>query len=96
MLIETVCKNMAGFTPQEIEKAKMSRQMQGQVGHPPDGVFKQMIGEKELQNNPVSLDGVANAQSIFCANVNRLKGVATRKNPHRVVGGRFEISRDFY
>ena len=25
VLIETVCKNMAGFTPQEIEKAKLSR-----------------------------------------------------------------------
>ena len=53
--IETVCKNMAGFTPQEIEKAKLSRETQGRVSHPPDGVFKQMIGEKELKNNPVSL-----------------------------------------
>ena len=43
-LIETVCKNMAGFTPQEIEKAKLSRETHGQVGHPPDGFFKQMIG----------------------------------------------------
>ena len=45
-----------------------------------------MIGEKELKNNSVSLDNVANALAIFGANVNRLNGVATRKKPHRVVG----------
>ena len=57
--IETIRKNMAGFTPQEIEKAKLSRETQGHVGHPPDGVLKQMIGEKDLKNDPVSLDDVA-------------------------------------
>ena len=46
-----------------------------------------MIGEKELKNNLASLDDVANALAIFGANVNRLKGAATRKKPHRVVGG---------
>ena len=91
VLNETVRKNMAGFTPQEIEKAKLSRQTQGRVGHPPDGVFKQMIGEKELKNDPVSLDDVANALAILGANVNRLKGATTRKKPHRVVGGRCKI-----
>ena len=39
-LIETVRKNMAGFTSEEIDKAKLSRETQGRVGHPPDGVFK--------------------------------------------------------
>ena len=86
-LIETVRKNMAGFTPQEIEKAKLSRETQGRVGHPPDGVFKQMISEKEQKNNPVSLDDVANALAIFGANVNGLKWAATRKKPHSVVAG---------
>ena len=47
-----------------------------------------MIGEKELKNNPMSLDDVANALAIFGANFNRLKGVATRKKSHKVVGGR--------
>ena len=55
-----------------------------------------MIGEKDIKNNPVSLDDVANALAIFGANVNRLKGAATRKKPHRVVGGRCEIPSGFY
>ena len=78
---------MAGFTPQEIEKAKLSRETQGRVGHPPGGVFKQMIGEKYLKHNPISLDDVANAFAIFGHNVKRLKGAAARMKPHRVVGG---------
>ena len=65
MLIETVRNNMEGFTPQEIEKAKLSRQTQGRVGHPPDGFFKHMIGEKELKNNPVSLHDVAHTLAIL-------------------------------
>ena len=72
-LIETVCKNMAGFTPQEIKKAKLSRQTQGRVGYPPDEVFKQMIGEKELKNNRVSLDDVANALAIFWRQCQQVK-----------------------
>ena len=95
MLIETIRKNMAEFTPQEIEKAKLSRQTQGRVRHPPDGVFKQMIGEKELKNSPVSVDDVANALAIFDANVNRLKGAATIKKPHRVVGGDVKSPENF-
>ena len=40
VMIDIVCKNTVGFAPEEIKKAKLSRQTQGQVGHPPDGVLK--------------------------------------------------------
>ena len=87
VLIKTVRKNMGGFTCEEIEGAKLSRKTQARVGNPPDAVFKQLIGTKELKNNPSSLDDVANRLVIFGSNVNRLKGAATRKRPHRVVRG---------
>ena len=35
---------MGGFTHEEIEGAKNSRQKQGRVGNPPDRVFKKLIG----------------------------------------------------
>ena len=44
-----------------------------------------MIGEKDLKNNPISAEDIANAFAIFGANINRLKGAATRQKPHRVV-----------
>ena len=52
--IKKIRKNMARFTEKEIRKAKLCRKMQGQVGHPPGGVFKQMIGEKALKITPLN------------------------------------------
>ena len=96
VLIKTVRKNMGGFTHEEIEGAKLSRQMQVRVGNPPDKVFKKLIGTNDLKNNPVTIENFADAFAIFGSNVNRLKGAATRQRPRRVVGGRCEIPRDFY
>ena len=55
-----------------------------------------MIGEKDLKNNPILIEDVANTFAICGANINRLKGATTRKKPYRVEGGRCEIPRDFY
>ena len=96
MLIKTVRKNMGGFTHEEFEGAKISRQTQGRVGNPPNRVFKQLIGTNDLKNNPFTIENVADAFAIFGSNVNRLKGASTRQRPRRVVGGRCEIPRDFY
>ena len=56
---------MGGFTREEIEGAKLSRQTQGRVGNPPDAVFKQLIGTKELKNNPVTLINGHSVSNIF-------------------------------
>ena len=96
MLIETVQKNMGEFTHEEIEGDKLSMKTQGRVGNPPERVFKQLIGTKDLKNNPVTIENAADAFAIFVSNFNRLKGAATRQRPRRVVGGRCEIPRDFY
>ena len=53
VLIENVRKNMWGFTHEKIEGDKLSRQTQGRVGNPPDRVFKQLIGTKDIKNNPM-------------------------------------------
>ena len=78
VLIKTVRENMGGFTHEEIEGAKLSRQTQGCVGNPPDRVFKKLIGTNDLKNNPVTIENVADAFAIFGSNVNILKGAATR------------------
>ena len=64
MLIDTL-KNMGGFTHEEIEGAKLSRQTQGRVGNPPDRLFKQLIGMNDLKNNPVIIENVSGAFAIF-------------------------------
>ena len=96
VLIETIRKNMGGFTREEIKGAKLSGQTQGRVGNPPYAVFKQLIGTKEIKNNPETLDNVTHNLAIYGKNVNRLKGAATRQRTHGVTEGRCEIPRDFY
>ena len=70
---------MGGYTHEEIEGAKLSRQTQQRVGNPPDRVFKQLIGTNDLKNNPVTIENFADAFAIFGSNINRLKGAATRQ-----------------
>ena len=74
VLIETIRKNMGGFTCEEIEGAKLSGQTQGQVGNPPDAVFKQLIGTKELKNNPVTLENVASQNGHLWCKCQQAKG----------------------
>ena len=45
VMIETVRKNMGGNTPEQIKGYQMARVAQGCVGHPPDGVLKQMVSD---------------------------------------------------
>ena len=61
---------MGGFTHEEIEGAKLSRQTQGRVGNPPDRVFKKLIGTNDLKNNPFTIENVAEAFAIFGSNIN--------------------------
>merc|ERR1711957_654288 len=42
-LIETIAKNMEGFTRKEVKRAKESRIMQGRIGHQSTQAFKQIV-----------------------------------------------------
>ena len=45
VIIETVRKNMGVHTPEHIKGDHLARVAQGCVGHPPDGVLKQMVSD---------------------------------------------------
>ena len=42
-MIETVRKNFYSYTKKEIEKAKLSRNVQSMIGHPPNEHYKQIV-----------------------------------------------------
>ena len=48
-MIQTICQNFEGFTGREVLQAKLAREVQSQIGHPPDEKFKQIIraGKKQ-------------------------------------------------
>ena len=57
-MIETVRKNFKKFTKKEVKMAKLSREMQAMIGHPPDSVFKQIVSDKNLKNCPVEVNWI--------------------------------------
>ena len=81
VMIETVCKNFEKFTKEEVEMAKLSRETQVMIGHPPDSVFKQIVSDGSLKNYLVKPNDVSNTTVMFGPHRDRIQGVSTRRNP---------------
>ena len=69
---------MGGKTPEQIKGDQMDRVAQGRVGHPPDGVLKQMVSDNTPKNMPNGIDNVADALAIYGPPISRLKEIKTR------------------
>ena len=55
---------------------------------PPDEEFKQTVGTKSMKNCPITVNDIADANSILgLRNRSRLKGTATGRNPNNRGGG---------
>ena len=96
-MLETVEENTEMFTKKEIEKAQLARVVQRRCAHPTDEHMKEIVSQRSLKNNPVSIPDIANAKSLHGPSVAGLKGRMTRK---RVKGGfpvdRVSIPEEFY
>ena len=89
---------MGGNTSEQIKGAHLDRVAQERVGHPPDGVLKQMVSNNIPKNMPIGLDSVADALAVYGTPVSRLKGAKTREKTHPRVGegGKLETPQGFY
>ena len=97
-MIETVRKSIGGNTPEKTKGAHLARVAQGRVGHPPDGVLKQMVSDNIPEHITIGLDNVADDFAIYGPPVSRLKGAKTREKTHLQVGegGKLKITQVFY
>ena len=80
-LTETTANNMAGFTKEEVKKAKLSRIMQGRIGHQSTPYFKQILSQNRIKNCPISVTDVNNASVIYGPCKPGVKGWTIRKSP---------------
>ena len=89
---------MGGNTPEQIKGYQLARVAQGRLGHPPDGILKQMVSDNIPENMPIGIDNVSDAIAIYGPPASRFKGAKTREKNHPRVeeGGNLEITRDFY
>ena len=79
VMLETVKKNMEGFTKKEIAQAELSRVVQRRTGHPTSEHLQQIVSQQSLKNVPIRSADVANAKSVFGPHVAGLKGWTNRK-----------------
>ena len=84
-IIQTVRKNMEGYSRKEVKRAIMARVAQSKVAHLPDSKFKLMVNSPSLKNCPVTDHDITNSRAIFGPDLPGLQGRSTRQKPKRVV-----------
>ena len=94
--IQTVRKNMKGYSRKEAKRSIMARVAQSKVAHPPDSKFKLMVNSPSRKNCPVTVQDITNSRAIFGPDLQRLQGRSTRKKPKRVAPEYMGIPRAIY
>ena len=94
--LQTVCKNMEGFSRKEVRGATLARIAQSKVVHPPDTKFKQMVSSPIFKNYRVTAKEITNFRAIFGPGLPGLQGRSTRRKPKRLVPEYMGIPRALY
>ena len=83
--IETVRKNMEGFTREEVERATMAREAMAMMAHPPLEKLKQVVSNTNLFGDiPFNATDLTNSNLIFGPDRGAIRGRSVRQRPHRV------------
>jgi hypothetical protein len=92
--ITTMEENRKFYTERQFQRAKKARELYYSLGTPSLKDFKAMVTMNFIKNNPISLEDIKLAESIFGPDIGSLKGKTTRKKPVPVVSDYIEILRD--
>jgi hypothetical protein len=87
----TVQENKAFFTERQFQRAKKARDLYNALGSPSVKDFKAILRLNFIKNNPVTLEDIKIAESIFGPDIGSLKGKTTRRKPSPVVSDYIKI-----
>jgi hypothetical protein len=87
--IQTMRGNMEGYTAREIEDA----QAQAMLGHPMDQDFLGMVRANLINNCPVTVSTVINANQNFGPDLAGVRGQMVRRPPESVMRNYLQIPR---
>jgi hypothetical protein len=92
--ITTMEENRKFYTERQFQRAKKARELYYSLGTPSLKDFKTMVTMNFIKNNPISLEDIKLAESIFGPDIGSLKRKTTRKKPVPVVSDYMEIPRE--
>ena len=95
-LLNTVRRSYKGHTKRYVKDAVAARNVQAMIGCSPDRMYKKIVRQQRLDNNPVRLNHIYNDQSIYGKNRARLQGSSMRVQSDRIYTEELSIPRDFY
>eukprot|EP00956_Cyclotella_meneghiniana_P038953 scaffold162906_cov46-Cyclotella_meneghiniana.AAC.1 len=82
--VETVRKNMQGFTLEQCTRAKGARDAMAMMAHPPEDKIKHLVSANNVANMPFTSTDFANSRVMFGPDRGAIRGKTVRQRPHRV------------
>ena len=82
--VETVRKNMQGFTLEQCTRAKGARDAMAMMAHPPEEKIKHLVSANNVANMPYTSTDFANSKVMFGPDRGAIRGKTVRQRPHRV------------
>ena len=92
--LQSMKKQLEGFTKREVERADRARKFYHMVGAPTLENLKMVIRQNLFKNCPVTSQDVNLAEKIFGSDISTLKGRTTRPRPEVVVDDSIDIPEE--
>ena len=94
MHLQSLKKQLEGYTKREIERADKARKFYHMVGAPNLDNLKMVIRQNLFKNCPITTQDVNLAEKIFGKDISTLKGRSTRPNPEKVIDDIIDIPEE--
>jgi hypothetical protein len=95
LFINTVTENKTSFSKQQIKAAKVAQTLYRTLDRPSMKDFKWIIQSHQIKDNPVTVQDVEVAISIWGKNISALKGKTTRKKSIPVARDYVKVPTEF-
>ena len=82
--VETVRKNMQGFTLEECTRAKGARDAMAMMAHPSEAKMRNLVSSGNVVNMPYTSTDISNSRALFGPDRGAIRGKTVRQRPSRV------------
>jgi len=92
--VQSVEENKLFYTPREVKRAKIARDLIAALGSPSVADLKTAVAMNAIANLPIKTADIDLAETIFGPDLGTLKGKTTRSKPPPVVKDNIEVPKE--